>query len=61
MDTHLVRLWAGQTARQRPTVGGQGGGEGGAAVCQDGFQVAAHLLRKIIQRGTQFFFTRKAE
>lgn len=45
VDTHLVRLRAGQTARQRSTVGGQSGGERRTAVCQDGLQVTGQLLR----------------
>lgn len=45
VDTHLIRLGAGQTARQRPTVGGQSGGERRAAVCQNGLQVTGQLLR----------------
>ena len=44
--SHLVRLLAGQTARQRAAVCGQRGGEGGAAVRQDGLQVTGQVLRK---------------
>ena len=36
----LVGLWAGEAAGQGPTAGRQGGGQGGAAVGQDGLQVA---------------------
>lgn len=49
-DTHLIRLWAGQTARQRTTVAGQSGGEWWAAVCQDRFKVTERLLRRVTQR-----------
>lgn len=46
-DTHLVRLGACQTARQRAAVAGQSGGEGRAAVCQDRFKVTGQLLRRV--------------
>lgn len=49
-DTHLVDLRTGQTAGQRPAVSGQRGGEGWAAVSQDGLQVAERLLRKKLQQ-----------
>lgn len=39
VDTDLVSLGAGQTARQWPTVAGQSGGERRPAVCQNGLQV----------------------
>lgn len=42
---HLVRLGAGQTARQWSTVGGKSGGERWAAVCQNGLKVTGQLLR----------------
>lgn len=44
--TDLVRLGAGQTAGQGPTVAGQSGGERWSAVCQDGLQVTGQLLRR---------------
>lgn len=45
-DPHLVGLWSGQAARQRAAVTGQGGGEGGTTVCQNGLKVAEKLVRK---------------
>lgn len=42
---HLIRLGAGQAARQWSTVGGKSGGERGAAVCQNGLKVTGQLLR----------------
>lgn len=45
LGAHLAGLRAGQTARQRSTVGRQSGGERWAAVCQHGFKVTARLLR----------------
>lgn len=47
VDTHLICLGAGETARQWSTVGRQSGGERWAAVCQNRFKVTGKLLRKI--------------
>ena len=45
-STDLIGLGAGQTTGQSSTAGGQGGGEGWAAVRQDGLHVAGPVLRR---------------
>lgn len=52
--THLVRLRAGQAARQRSAVGGQSGCKRRATVCQNGLQVTVQVLRTMTQKKAPF-------